>query len=456
MLSFVLILSLIERLVTITVPQIVWWDGAIYVGMGKTIYSNGVVGLWESFRPVVWPGILGFFWKIGLDAYFVGIVIVLISSLASVYLAYKIGEKIRAGSGIYAALIFGFTPTLVIFTPVPLTDIPSLCLGLLALYLLINGSYFLSGLFLSVSFLLRFPQALLFISFLIGLAAAFYYNRKPRPILMFIVGFIPLTLAYFILSYFLYHDPLYTIRVGNTVASNSVGPFDNRPFFYIANIIVQNPLYILFFVFIYAWFKKGKELIKNPAALITLISIFLLGAYFTLFPHKEPRYALAFMPYLALGAGYGISYLVDSARHKYVYYGVMIFSLLLSLIAPLYVGTYYWLHPSIPKEQYAFYTYFSNKPNVRIITSSPQMIVYSDIKILGMDDTWEGMADRYKTYPTADYIALDGCNLICQATDLQECQKAKGALLKSVSSTHSVVFEESFDSCSYRIYKLTR
>ena len=38
----------------------IWWDSAVYLGMGKHIYSLGEVGLWESSRPLIWPLILGF------------------------------------------------------------------------------------------------------------------------------------------------------------------------------------------------------------------------------------------------------------------------------------------------------------------------------------------------------------------------------------------------------------
>ena len=40
------------------------WDESVYMGMGKYIYSNGQIGLWEDIRPIVLPLILGLFWKV--------------------------------------------------------------------------------------------------------------------------------------------------------------------------------------------------------------------------------------------------------------------------------------------------------------------------------------------------------------------------------------------------------
>ena len=49
-----------------------WWDSSVYIGMGKYIYSSGELGLYEASRPLIWPLILGFFWKLGLDVIFFG------------------------------------------------------------------------------------------------------------------------------------------------------------------------------------------------------------------------------------------------------------------------------------------------------------------------------------------------------------------------------------------------
>jgi len=60
-----------------------WWDSSVYLGMGKYVYSFGEVGLYEGSRPLVWPLILGFFWKLGLDPIFFGRLMVLIFGIGN-------------------------------------------------------------------------------------------------------------------------------------------------------------------------------------------------------------------------------------------------------------------------------------------------------------------------------------------------------------------------------------
>ena len=61
----------------------IWWDSSVYIGMGKYMASFGKAGLWEISRPIVWPLILGFFWKLGLDVIFVGKVLSVLFALST-------------------------------------------------------------------------------------------------------------------------------------------------------------------------------------------------------------------------------------------------------------------------------------------------------------------------------------------------------------------------------------
>ncbi|MDO8661514.1 MAG: hypothetical protein Q7K43_06500, partial [Candidatus Woesearchaeota archaeon] len=68
---WVLGLMLVVRLLFVFDWHEVWWDSGVYIGMGKWLWSLSTSGLWEDFRPVLWPIVLGFFWKIGLNPVFV-------------------------------------------------------------------------------------------------------------------------------------------------------------------------------------------------------------------------------------------------------------------------------------------------------------------------------------------------------------------------------------------------
>jgi len=60
----ILIFFIISKILFLLYENNVWWDAAVYIGMGKYIFSLGDAGFWEASRPIVWPIILGFLWKI--------------------------------------------------------------------------------------------------------------------------------------------------------------------------------------------------------------------------------------------------------------------------------------------------------------------------------------------------------------------------------------------------------
>ena len=67
----------------------IWWDSAVYIGMGKHIYSLGKSGLWEESRPLILPLILGLGWKLGLNVVYFGRAISLIFSAITIFLTYR-------------------------------------------------------------------------------------------------------------------------------------------------------------------------------------------------------------------------------------------------------------------------------------------------------------------------------------------------------------------------------
>ena len=72
----------------------IYWDSAVYVGMGKYIYSLGESGLWEASRPLAWPLMLGGLWKVGLNPLIFGKILGIMFHLGIVYMTFLIGKKI--------------------------------------------------------------------------------------------------------------------------------------------------------------------------------------------------------------------------------------------------------------------------------------------------------------------------------------------------------------------------
>ena len=126
MIVIVLLLSFLLRVIYISYPSEVWWDAATYMGMGKYIYSLGHAGFFEIERPLIWPLVLGFFWKLNISMVWAGRVIELLLSTASVFLVYLIGSRVfNKKTGIIAAVFFSFSPLYFQHTNVEITEIPS-------------------------------------------------------------------------------------------------------------------------------------------------------------------------------------------------------------------------------------------------------------------------------------------------------------------------------------------
>src|SRR3989338_4913484 len=66
-LALILVFSLFIRLMYIALNYPLWWDSHIYISIGKYIFSSGEIGIWESFRPLLHPFLLGIFWKLGFN-----------------------------------------------------------------------------------------------------------------------------------------------------------------------------------------------------------------------------------------------------------------------------------------------------------------------------------------------------------------------------------------------------
>ena len=106
----VLAFSLIARIIYLIYDQSIWWDAAVYLSMGKFIFSSGALGFWEPIRPLLWPFILGYGWWIGINPVIWGHIFSTLFSLGIIYLVYLIGKKLyNEEAGILSSILISFT-----------------------------------------------------------------------------------------------------------------------------------------------------------------------------------------------------------------------------------------------------------------------------------------------------------------------------------------------------------
>ena len=153
------------KLFTLSYYNVVWWDSAVYIGMGKYIFSLGSSGLWESSRPILWPLILGLLWKSGLNPILSGRIAEIIFGSLCVLLTYLIGKKLfNEKTALLASVFLALSPTFFFFNGIMLTEAVSTFFVLLGVFFLIEKKHLISGIFFGMAFMARFLQIFVFLS----------------------------------------------------------------------------------------------------------------------------------------------------------------------------------------------------------------------------------------------------------------------------------------------------
>lgn len=431
------------RLWYIFQPMPIWWDAAIYIGMGKYIFSQGYLGYWESLRPILWPCIQGLAWFIGLSPLVFGKIIVFISSCAALILVYILGCRIKdSRTGFLALLFMGTLPVFFYFTNVQITDIPSMTIGLIAILLLSRDKYFLSGLLVGLAFALRFPQALV----ILALGAAVVVsninfenlNKSIKEIFVKLcyvaLGFLAILLPYLAFNYFYYHDLFLPFRMASAVlvSDSALLLYGKGVLFYPEEFIRQNPfsVFVLLGLGVALWQLRKNH--NNITLLSVVFACVIMFGYFLYQPHKELRYSLAFAPYVILLASYGLVFLIDWIPKK--------ISKIL-ILTTLFLVSIFISYQNIPLQRFTpsgsilyYNSYFKDFEYVRIVTTSPQQVITGGVKILKLYEDWAPADVVLREYGTSvDYIALDTSQIFCFDENIA-CEQRKQIFLKNLAA----------------------
>jgi predicted membrane-bound dolichyl-phosphate-mannose-protein mannosyltransferase len=273
------------------------WDESVFIGMGKYIFSNGEIGLWEPIRPIGLPLVLGLLWKLGLNPIFSIEFISIFFSVGCIWLVFLIGKNLfNEIIGFLSALILASTPLFYYFSSYGFTGIPSAFFGLLALYFLIKKNIFLTGIFSGIAFLFRFPQGILFAVF-----GYLVFRKNKDKLFEYCIGIFLSVTPYLIFNLFMYKDMFFPFfeaipHQTNPVHSVLKGSFLSQAynlFYYPLVLIKNNPVYLSGIFY----FRSKKKI---------LLPFLIFFVYFTAIINKQERFILAFLPYLSLMAGYSL------------------------------------------------------------------------------------------------------------------------------------------------------
>src|SRR3989338_8396224 len=118
------------------------WDEAVYISMGKYLYSSGSQGLFESIRPLGLPLILGFLWKIGAGTVFVYETLIFLFALGVLFLVFLLGTNIFSEEvGIFACFVLVLTPLFFHSSITIMAEIPAVFFILFSILLFVQGKH---------------------------------------------------------------------------------------------------------------------------------------------------------------------------------------------------------------------------------------------------------------------------------------------------------------------------
>ncbi len=443
----ILILFLLIQTISLFRSPDIWWDSSVYLSMGKSIYSFGKVGLWEASRPIVWPIILGFFWRIGLNPIFSGKIITILFSLGCIFLTYNIAKKaFNETIALISALFLAFSPTFFLFSSVLQTEIPSLFLILLTVGLFIKKKYALSGLFLSIGVMARFFVIFAITPLLLYLFLKAFKEKKYRShSLLFFLSFLIPILSYLILNWFLYGNAIYPFILQAYMTQNTGWVFNQPFYFYFLGLIKEN-FFILFSILGIISVCQTKNNNK-----LFILSVFLFTFIpFNLIAHKEMRFLLLSLPYLYMLASYGLINFFKLFAKKQK----------LGIILALLVWSLFTI-PNLRYNQYEdnldiFYDYIENvKINGPLWISNPAFITYSDYKanlIYYPNFNNQKIQKLNLKLMNAEHILINTCDIPCPPKE-EGCEQNKRRLIEKLKNNFKTVKFNQIWKCEMYIFE---
>lgn len=471
-LILILILALIVRVFHLMKGYALWWDSYVYIGMAKYIYSFGQIGLWESLRPLVWPVILGFFWKLNFPLLITVKVLDVLFSLISIALIYKFAEKyFNKITADVASLIFAITPLYTVFVGLALTEPLSLCFAILGLYFLLNKenkfNLYLTGLFVGLAFLTKYPLGILLPAFILtkllivdsnsnGEKITFFslLNLRNKFIQTLKIGFsFTITiLPYLIFNQLMYSNMLEPFVKGTSIMSTETWLYAGNIFFYFTEFIHDNKLFLLIYLALLVFvFKKQWQ---EEKYLTLFISMVMVIAYFSIsVDRKEVRYMSLALPFLSI-------LIADLVSSIHIYLSkfrkavirpqafLFVFTLLIVLTQLDVANDLIYDHeftPIINNDHFEGVEGIINlmqeeNKTVGVFASNPALILNLDKKLIPTSNMYEASQIYVWQEANFNYVYLDSCDFRCQENDLV-CLNSTENFYYLVGSKNELIFE---------------
>ncbi|MBI4438462.1 glycosyltransferase family 39 protein [Candidatus Woesearchaeota archaeon] len=426
-----------------------FWDEAVYLGMGKHLYSFGAAGLWEPLRPVGLPLVLGAFWLLG-SGFVVYRAVMLGFAVGVLLLVYLVGRRFMGGFALVSVAAVAFSPVFFDGSARLLSDVPSVFFALAALYFFVRGSDSVSGFFAALAFIFRYPHGLVVVSVLFFSAASLFYVRRISH-RAFFVSF-AVALAPFLLANQVFLGGLFSPYMDySQYQANSayaVDGFFANAFFYLAVLLRNSPFLLFFIPGAVLFFRK-----EQGRLLLLPVLMFAYLAYFTLIVNKQERFAIAFLPFAALLSGYWLreAFVFSRSRMRVFAWPLLVLVVLLCLLSSLRGSLQSYGGMSVQSP--GVYGFFSQYPGAVVLTSDPGFVMFSDNLFLWYyEDPWSA-ADLYSRHLNdSDFVVFSPDFFPCDRFG-HDCGLSKQLLLEAVSVGNSLVLNGSWGGREFYVFR---
>lgn len=450
------------------VPAALSWDGSVYVGMGKYLYSSGAFGLWETLRPVGLPVLLGAAWKAGFDPYRFGQYVAIAGACLCLYFAYRLGDALRPGAGNFAAVLVAMTPLFLTYASIPMTDIISTAFALASVNAALRTAggrgYAAAGLYASLAFLFRFPHGLVFV-----VSGAVIVMREWRKFVAgdrraalvsagwYVLGFCVLTLMFFGANAVAYGDAFLPLRAGSAIIRNLPELYRQAPGFYVVSLLKANILAgcVLVTLGLALAARRLADARIRYGAVFLYLALYL--AYFTRLPHKELRYSLAFLPMVLVVAGVGLSWAAWRLGGRKVALSVLIACSVWGAWSARTVARSFQKNDQIyDVVGTALGEYERRTGRVpAVLSAAPFPVAVSDARVPAtLYDDWREVLIKYEANLAGlTHVLLDTCTLETVCRFDSGCTEGKAAALSRISSESRVAADGAAGRCRVTLYE---
>ncbi len=435
------------------------WDEAVYLGMGKSLYSDGQSGLWEPLRPIGLPLLLGMLWK--LPGYVKAAEILSIAFAAgTIILVYATADLLFGRkTAVIGAVLASTFPLFFSYSSHILSDIPAAFFGLLALYLYARQKTLAAGMSIGTAIMFKFTQVILVAAFGLALLARKEKNAA-RKALLLAGGFAIITLPFLGFNYLSYRDESNALEAAfhpmllaswhqsnpaASIAGTGLESSLKNAFFYFGVIGMNNLVMLLFIIGMAACLAKPDG--KREALAFSALALL---AYFTYIPNKQERFALLFTPFIAILAAYGLLIAMKKLDTRAGLIMVIILLTASSMLVAALDAQYYLKRSREPPEIAELYEYIDkNGINGTILTSDPAFAAYTDKRLTPYYFSAEDGLRIYDSTGSATLI-FTPASFYCAEMD-KACIHARKELHEKIES-NKLLHRENFYGKEYLIY----